>query len=146
MTPLKVKLLTPHATPPERVEDGSVGYDLRACIPDKCVRIVHAGRRAWFETGVAVEVPPGTYGRIAPRSGLSLRKGIVILGGVIDPSYRGDVTIVLLNTGDEPFSVEHGDRIAQLVLERVEIPPVEVVDELSTSWRKAAGFGSTGVA
>ena len=89
-------------------------------------------------------VPVGTYGRIAPRSGLASRDGIAVLGGVVDRTYTGEVKVVLLNTGDHTVHIGVGDRIAQLVLEVIKTPEVCSVDKLDVTARGAGGFGSTG--
>lgn len=141
MEPLRVKLLNEHAKLPVRGSAGAAGYDLASC---ESV-VVPAGERRIIKTGVSVAVPPGTYGRVAPRSGLAVRQGIDVLAGVIDEDYRGELAVILLNTGDAPFEVSPGDRVAQLVLERIVTPDTVVVDDLDETARGAAGFGSTGV-
>lgn len=143
MDVLRVRLLTATARAPVRSSAGAVGYDLYA---DDCVDVPWQGY-ASVSTGVAVAVPAGCYGRVAPRSGLAVRRGLAVLAGVIDPDYRGDVVVVLANysAGSGPFRVSRGDRIAQLIIERCETPGVEVVDELPPTDRGVAGFGSTGV-
>lgn len=118
-----------------------MGYDL-ACVEDVHVP---AGDTRRVRTGLIVAVPQGTYGRVAPRSGLA-SVGIDVLGGVIDADYRGEVGVILHNHGRGAFEAPAGSRIAQLVLERCETPDVVIVD----SWRMATGrgtggFGSTGV-
>jgi dUTP pyrophosphatase len=90
-------------------------------------------------------VPPGTYGRVAPRSGLAWKHSIDVGAGVIDEDYRGNVGVILFNLSDVDFEVKEGDRIAQLVLEKIVTPEVEEVEELDESARGAGGFGSTGV-
>ena len=90
-------------------------------------------------------IAAGTYGRIAPRSGLAVKKFIDTGAGVVDEDYRGPVGVVLFNHSEDDFEVKRGDRIAQLVLERIATPPVEVVEELDDTTRGAGGFGSTGV-
>ena len=99
-------------------------------------------------TGIAVALPAGTAGLVLPRSGLAANHGIGVVNGpgLIDPTYRGEVKVVLINHGDSPFSAEAGDRIAQLLLVRFESPEVSVVDELPPSGddRGEGGFGSSG--
>jgi dUTP pyrophosphatase len=102
------------------------------------------GQRAAVRTGLSVAIPEGFYGRIAPRSGLALRAGIDVLAGVVDCDYRGELLCVLINHGDDPFSVMPGDRIAQLIIEPIATPRAEWVDELSRTLRDQGGFGSTG--
>lgn len=95
-------------------------------------------------TDISVAVPPGTYGRVAPRSGLAAKHGINTGAGVIDQDYRGPVFVLLFNHEDKDFEVAQGDRCAQLVLERIVNPDVVVVEELSSTERGSGGFGSTG--
>ena len=140
---LRVKKLSAHAVPPARASAGAAGYDLCAAYD----AVVPAnGGRALVKTDVAVAVPPGTYGRVAPRSGLALKSGIDVGAGVIDEDYRGNVGVILFNHGDADFAIKAGDRIAQLVLERIAVAEVVVVEDLDATERGAGGFGSTGVA
>ena len=106
-----------------------------------------AGERASVGTGIAVEIPEGQAGLVLPRSGLAARHGIALVNapGLIDSGYRGEVRVLLLNTDrQEPFAISRGERIAQLVLVRIETPEVVEVDELARSERGAGGFGSSG--
>jgi dUTP pyrophosphatase len=91
-----------------------------------------------------VAVPPGFYGRVAPRSGLAVRHGIDVLAGVIDSDYRGEILCALVNHGQEPFEVEPGARVAQLVVEAIATPEPAWTEELEETARGAGGFGSTG--
>jgi dUTP pyrophosphatase len=141
MEVLEVALLEPHAVAPARQTPGAVGYDLRAC---EDAVVPPSGGRALVSTGVAVKVPPGTYGRVAPRSGLAVSSGAHVGAGVIDADYRGPVKVLLFNFGDAPLQVRAGDRVAQLILEAAVTPPVAVVPRLDDTARGAAGFGSTG--
>jgi dUTP pyrophosphatase len=136
---LKVKILKADAQIPLRASNGSVGYDLYAC--DDIV--ILPMNKALVSTGLAVEIPEGCYGRIAPRSGLSAKKFIDVGAGVIDRDYRQEVKVLLFNFGVEVYFVKKGDRIAQLILERIETPDVIVVSELTATTR-TGGFGSTG--
>jgi dUTP pyrophosphatase len=137
---LRVKLLREGSTAPERKSAGAAGYDLSACE----AAVVLPGGWALVDTGVAIAVPPGTYGRIAPRSGLAVR-GISVGAGVVDADYRGPVKVLLFNhSTSDPLAVEPGDRIAQLVLEAIVVPEVEVLQELPVAERGSSGFGSTG--
>jgi dUTP diphosphatase len=97
------------------------------------------------KTDLAVAILPGCYGRVAPRSSLALKKQIDVGAGVIDCDYRGPLGVVLFNHGENAFEVKRGDRIAQLILERIATPPVEEVDDLDATSRGAGGFGSTGL-
>ena len=145
---LNVTKLTPVAILPVRATPGAAGYDLFSI--DSYV--VLPGRRVVVSTGVVINLPPGTYGRIAPRSGLAVKHGLDTLAGVIDPDYTGEVKVVLQNLDvSQPFVIRPGYRIAQLILERYETPdvveiPGECTGLVDTSTaRGAAGFGSTGL-
>ena len=98
-----------------------------------------------MHTGLSISFPAGLYAKIAPRSGLALKKFIDVGAGVVDSDYRGEVGVVLFNHGDQDFVVKMGDRIAQLILEKIDTPPVEEVQALDNTVRGAGGFGSTGV-
>ena len=138
---LKVKKLTFDAIVPTRGSDGAVGYDLYssedAVVPNQ------AGR-ALVGTGITVVLPPGVYGRVAPRSGLAVKHCINVGAGVIDPDYTGEIKVVLFNHGMDDFEIKKGDRIAQLVLERCETPPIEEINIVEDTERGSGGFGSTG--
>ena len=95
-------------------------------------------------TDIAVEIPKNCYGRVAPRSGLASKHSIHVGAGVIDSDYRGAVSVLLFNLSGEPFVVKTGDRVAQLIVERICIPAVIVVDDLEDTARGTGGFGSTG--
>jgi len=141
---LRVRRLHPAARLPARAHDGDAGYDLCAVEP----ATLQPGERAKVATGLALEVPPGHAGWVVPRSGLAARHGIALVNapGLIDPGYRGEVAVLLLNTDRErPFTVAPGDRIAQLVLAAVAAPAVVEVQELGASGRGEGGFGSSGV-
>jgi dUTP pyrophosphatase len=136
-----VRRLRPDAHIPEAAYDGDAGLDLAAC--DHVA--LGAGERAVVSTGVAVEIPEGYAGFVQPRSGLAARHGIGIVNspGLIDSGYRGEIRVVLLNTGVEPFSIEPGMRIAQLVVVPVAAVRLVEVDELAASDRGIRGFGSS---
>lgn len=99
-----------------------------------------------MKTGLQIRVPIGCYGRVAPRSGLAVKKFVDCGAGVIDADYRGEVGVVLFNFGEEDFNVQIGDRIAQLVLEKISMTDVVAIDKLDDTERGTGGFGSTGVA
>ena len=101
-------------------------------------------QRVLARTGLAVAVPLGFYGRVAPRSGLAVKNGLDVLAGVIDSDYRGEVCCALLNTGDETVSLPHGSRLCQLIVEQIITPTPMWVEELEETTRGAGGFGSTG--
>jgi dUTP pyrophosphatase len=135
--------LDPAARAPARAHDDDAGYDLHAAEPAS----LEPGGRASIGTGIAVAVPPGCGGLVLPRSGLAARHGIALVNapGLIDPGYRGEVRVLLLNTDrEETFEVEVGDRIAQLVVVRVEPTEIQEQPALATTRRGEGGFGSTG--
>lgn len=142
---LKVFLLNDKARAPSRGSQLAAGYDIYASEET----VVPARGQALVSTGVAIVCPMGTYGRVAPRSGLAVKHGISTGAGVVDADYRGEVKVVLFNHGESDFKVLPGDRIAQLVLEQIVTPSLEVLDDsqwadLQQTERGAGGFGSTG--
>ncbi len=140
---LHVRRLEEHALLPTRAYPGDAGLDLYAVEE----AMLGPGERASIGTGIAVEIPVGQAGLVLPRSGLAARHGIALVNapGLIDAGYRGEIRVLLLNTDrEEPFTLARGERIAQLVLVRIETPEVVEVDELALSERGAGGFGSSG--
>jgi dUTP pyrophosphatase len=140
---LKVRRLDPRARLPTRAYPGDAGLDLYA-LEDSALE---PGERASVRTGIAVEIPEGEAGLVLPRSGLAARHGIALVNapGLIDSGYRGEIVVLLLNTDRSVrFELAAGDRIAQLVLIRVQTPAVLEVEELEMSERGAGGFGSSG--
>jgi dUTP pyrophosphatase len=139
---LEIRLLHPDAVPPSRSRSGDAGYDLRAT--DR-VSIPQDGRRL-VGTGIAVALPEGVAGLVTPRSGLAIEHGLTLLNapGLIDPNYRGEIKVILHNTSERRYTVEIGDRIAQLLLVPYWAPELEVVEALPESERGAGGFGSSG--
>jgi len=119
---------------------GAAGADLRA---SEAVEIAPGGRTA-VPTAVRLQIPPGHVGLVWPRSGLAVRHGIDTLAGVIDSDYRGEVRVVLVNHGEEPFRVAKGDRIAQLLVQPVEQAAFTAVPAIDDTERGGGGFGSTG--
>jgi len=140
MSALFVKKLDESAVVPVRGSELAAGYDLSSIVD---IVVPSLGRVA-VSTGLAVKVPVGTYGRIAPRSGLSFRHGIDVLAGVIDADYSGQIVVILYNTSGVDYEIKKGDRIAQFIIEKIEMLNVEVVDELPKTGRGVGGFGSTG--
>ena len=138
--PLLVQRLTPHARVPQRATAGSAGYDLFA---DETTSVPPRARQL-IKIGLSLNIGPGRYGRIAPRSGLAFKHGIDVLAGVIDADFHGEVGVILVNHTDTHFSVERGDRSAQLILERIDTPSVHEVVDVGATERGHAGFGSTG--
>ncbi|MFS7962750.1 putative dUTP diphosphatase [Helianthus anomalus] len=137
----KVKKLSEKAVLPSRGSSLAAGYDLSSATDTK----VPARGKALVPTDLSVAVPEGTYGRIAPRSGLAWKHSIDVGAGVIDADYRGPVGVILFNFSDVDFEVKVGDRIAQLIIEKIVMPEVVEVDDLDLTVRGAGGFGSTGV-
>jgi dUTP pyrophosphatase len=141
---LGVRRLHPDARLPRRAHDDDAGHDLHAV---EAVTLPPGGR-ATVATGIAIELPAGHAGWVVPRSGLAARHGIAVVNapGLIDAGYRGEIKVLLLNTDrTEPFVIEPGDRIAQLVVAPVAAPAVVEVEVLGGTARGAGGFGSTGV-
>ena len=138
---LKCMLLAPDARAPVRKTATAAGYDLHALT---AADLPPRGPPVQIRTGIAVEIPHDHYGRIAPRSSLAI-EGITTMAGVIDSDYRGEIVVILVNLHPtETVYIGAGDRIAQLILERISTPPVVIVDALSNTTRGEGGFGSTG--
>jgi len=161
---LQVQLLSPNAKAPTKGSAFAAGHDLYSAVET----VIPARGRALVATDIKISVPDGTCtysfahinhgggycrhhanhcptdGRVAPRSGLAYKHGIDTLAGVIDADYRGPVGVILANLSENDFPVKIGDRIAQLIVERVVMPSVVVVDQLEDTVRGAGGFGSTG--
>ncbi|MEE9385897.1 MAG: dUTP diphosphatase [Nannocystaceae bacterium] len=142
---LLVRRLCADARLPRRMTDHAAGLDLAACLPDGA-RTLQAGERAAIPTGIAVAIASGYEGQIRPRSGLALRHGIAIANapGTIDPDYRGELKVLLINLGSDAVEIHHHDRVAQLVVAPVAAVSVREVDVLPPTTRGDAGFGSTG--
>ena len=125
---------------PTRGSDEAAGLDLYA----SDTKTIPSRTQALVPTGIRIKLPINTYGRVAPRSGLSL-KGIDVAAGVIDRDYRGPVGVILVNNGTSDFIVNSGDRIAQLIVERIADVDIQKVDSVDTTTRGTGGFGSTGI-
>lgn len=142
MSVLKVKFLSESATTPKRSNVTDAGLDL--CAAEDV--IIYAQNRAMIKTDLALEIPEGYYGRMAPRSGLALKNGIDVFAGVVDSSYRGPINAILYNSDlTHDFYIKKGDRIAQIIIEKHYNFPLEIVDTLSDTSRGSGGFGSTGI-
>jgi dUTP pyrophosphatase len=137
---VKVKRLSDGARLPAHATDWAAGADL--CCAEAFT--LQPGERRLVPSGMAIEIPPGYYGRVAPRSGLAVRHGIDTLAGIIDCDYRGELKVALINLGDQPVSLAAGDRIAQLIIERAARCNYIWSEELSETERGGGGFGSTG--
>ena len=144
--PLRVRRLHPEAALPRRMSEHSAGLDLAACLVDGKMLVIEPGARVLVPTGLALAIPIGYEGQVRPRSGLALRHGITVANspGTIDADYRGELKVILINLGVEPFEILHGERIAQLVLAPVALLEALEVDVLPEAARGDGGFGSTG--
>jgi dUTP pyrophosphatase len=146
---VKIAKIDPRVQTPGYATEGSAGMDLRAFLADD-LSIPPLGR-ARVPTGLKIEIPEGYEGQVRPRSGLAIKFGVTVLNapGTIDSDYRGDVDVILVNLGAQPFTVKDGDRIAQLVIAPVFRAALNVLSaeesELSVTARGGGGFGSTGV-
>ncbi len=142
--PIPIKRLDPDLPLPERAHRGDAGVDLHSAED----LVIAPGERTLVKTGIALALPLGTVGLIHPRSGLAAKHGLTIVNapGTVDADYRGELMVCLLNTDkDTPFEITRGMRIAQLVVQRVELPDFVEVDELDETVRGTGGYGSTGV-
>lgn len=141
---LNVKRLNEYASLPERATSGSAGYDLRAAIPQPLT--IAPGKTGKIPLGIAAEIPAGYVGLIFARSGLGVKHGLVPANcvGVIDSDYRGEWIAFLRNHSSEPYSVQPGERVAQLVITAAAAPDVVECGQLSDTVRGGGGFGSTG--
>ncbi|NXP43740.1 DUT protein, partial [Heliornis fulica] len=137
---LRFAKLSENAFAPSRGSARAAGYDLYSAYD--CV--IPPMEKAVVKTDIQIALPPGCYGRVAPRSGLAAKHFIDVGAGVIDEDYRGNVGVVLFNFGKETFEVKKGDRIAQLICERIYYPELEEVQALDDTERGEGGFGSTG--
>lgn len=137
---VRVRKLRAGASLPARASLHDAGADL-CCVE---AFTLAPGERRLIPTGLALEIPPGCYGRVAPRSGLAVRQGIDTMAGVIDSAYRGELQVLLINLSSESASFEAGARIAQLIIERIALADYEWAEALSETVRGEGGFGSTG--
>ena len=137
---LHFKRLDPRAVLPQRGSALAAGLDVCS------IEDVEIGpkQRVTAKTGLAVAIPAGFYGRIAPRSGLAAKKGLDVLSGVIDADYRGEILCLLYNTGDEIINLPAGSKICQMIIEQIITPDAAWATELDETARGAGGFGSTG--
>ncbi|XP_054421433.1 deoxyuridine 5'-triphosphate nucleotidohydrolase, mitochondrial isoform X1 [Pteronotus mesoamericanus] len=137
---LRFVRLSEHATAPTKGSSRAAGYDLYSAYD----YTVPPMEKALVKTDIQIALPAGCYGRVAPRSGLAAKYFIDVGAGVIDEDYRGNIGVVLFNFGKEKFEVKKGDRIAQLICERIFYPEIEEVQGLDDTERGSGGFGSTG--
>jgi dUTP pyrophosphatase len=140
LSTLRFKQLDPRAVLPQRGSALAAGLDV-CCVEELDIA---PKQRVKARTGLAVAIPPGFYGRVAPRSGLAAKNGLDVLAGVIDSDYRGEIVCVLYNTGDETIRLSAGSKICQLIIEQIITPEAAWVTDLDETARGAGGFGSTG--
>lgn len=148
--PVSVRLkFLPHGEglpPPALASALAAGADLRAALPPGQPLVLQPGKRAIVPCGFAMALPPGFEAQVRPRSGLAAKHGITLLNspGTIDADYRGEVMVIVINLGEESFSIERGERIAQMVIAPVVQPVFVVHEDLDETERGSSGFGSTG--
>ena len=145
MIDVKIKYVGAYVSKPEYATEGSLGMDLAAAISGPVV--VKAGGRTLIPTGISMQIPRGYGGFVFPRSGLAFKKGLTMCNsvGVIDNDYTGEIKVAMLNISDKDYTVNPGDRIAQLVILPVEYARLVEVEDLMDTQRGAGGFGSTGM-
>ena len=131
---------------PSNQTPDAAGCDLAAAVPDDAPLTIDPGQRLMVPTGLVLELPPGTEAQVRPRSGLALKHGVTVLNspGTIDADYRGEVCVILINLGHEPFEISRGERIAQLIVAPVSQADFIAAETLSETSRGDGGFGSTG--
>ena len=142
---LKIKKLENYVSTPEYKTDGASAMDLVAAINEDI--IIPSGEIRMIPTGIAIELPHNTEAQVRSRSGLAIKKGIAVVNGIgtIDEDYRGEICVGLINHSKVDFTVQRGDRIAQMAIMEVLKPEIVIADDLSDTERAAGGFGSTGV-
>ncbi len=142
---IKLKKVRKDAKIPKYMTQKSAGLDIFACISSNIT--LKPGQRTLIPTGIAISLPEGYEAQIRPRSGLALNYGIIPLNtpGTIDADYRGEIKIILANLGENEFTVKNGDRVAQMVINKIEKVEFVEVEELDNSLRGEGGFGSTGI-
>jgi len=138
---IQVKKIDPTSSIPTVALEGDAGLDLRA---NEDV-ILKPGERKSIKTGLAIKIPTGYAGLIWDKSGIAHKKGLKTLGGVIDANFTGEWQVGLVNLSREDYQIKKGDKIAQVLFQKVEIPQIEIVAELETTIRGEKGFGSTGL-
>jgi dUTP pyrophosphatase len=151
MTPVRVRLMRlPHGAGlplPAYQSTHAAGLDLHAAVPAEAPVVLNPGERASIPTGIAIALPPGAEGQVRPRSGLAMRHGVTVLNapGTVDADYRGEIMIILINLGREPFTVDRGMRVAQLVVGSTMHAVISEVASMDETERGSDGFGSTGL-
>ena len=142
---VEIKIVTKNGNVPSYETHGAAGMDIRADIAEPiCLK---PGQRALIDTGLFMEIPKGYEAQIRARSGLAIKHGITLINGIgtIDSDFRGQVKVPLVNLGQEEFTINNGDRIAQMVVAKYSVCQWQVVDQLSETERGEGGFGHTGV-
>lgn len=131
---------------PKQQSTGAAGVDLLAALGDSETMIIETGKRALVPTGMSIALPTGYEAQVRPRSGLAAKHGVTVLNspGTIDADYRGEIKVILINHGDAPFTIQRGDRIAQMVVAPVSSIEFELKETLDATQRGEGGFGSTG--
>jgi dUTP pyrophosphatase len=140
MATIKFRKVTPYAITPVRASKNSAGYDLFSATD----RVIIPGGRSSIPTDLKIQMPPGVYGRVAPRSGMSIKSGVNVGGGVIDPDFRGNIHVILFNHGSNNLVIRTGDRIAQIIFEKIEHFAWVEGDNFEATDRGDKGFGSSG--
>ncbi len=141
---INIKLFDKDLPVPKYAHEGDAGCDLMSRID----QTIPPGERALIPTGISISIPTGYAGFVQPRSGLALKHGVSLVNtpGLIDSKYRGEIGVILINTDkSEPFEIKKGDKIAQLVVQKVEQAEFNVVEDLDETVRGTGGFGSTGI-
>lgn len=138
---LQVKKLVPEAKLPIRAHSDDAGLDLYSVEE----YVLAPSERCAVKTGIAVAIPSGYVGLVWDKSGLAAKAGLKTMGGVIDAAYRGEIMVIVVNLSDVPYEIEKGSKIAQLIIQKVELPEVCEVSELDDTIRGESGFGSTGL-
>jgi len=137
---LKIKKLNKDAVSPKYALTGDAGMDLFSCED----LVIKSGERGGVSTGISFEVPEGYVGLVWDKSGLAFKNGIHTMAGVLDSGYRGELKIALINFGEEDFIIKKGQKVAQLLIQKIENPEIVEVEKLSEAERGERGFGSTG--
>lgn len=143
---MKIKVISRSGRLPAYQTEGSAGFDIQAWLPEGPM-IIRAGERALVPTGYFVELPPGYEAQVRARSGIAVKNGVGLVNGVgtVDPDYRGEWRVPMINWSSEDFTINDGDRIAQVVISRFERVEFENADEIAETERGGGGFGHTGI-
>ncbi len=137
---IKIKKLHPSAKIPSFALPGDAGMDLYSTEN----YLIKPNEKVGVKTGIAMELPTGFVGLVWDKSGIAINKGVKTLGGVIDSGYRGEIVVGLVNLGNQDFLIEKGQKVAQILIQKIEQPEIVLVDSLTDTTRGTGGFGSTG--